>query len=147
MVAIKKVVIPVDFSSTMNKVLAYATDMANLFDAHVLFFHVVNDFQGYDMLVLSPSFASVSEKLKENAESRMDSLVKEYKNLKGGAEGRVVVGDAAEEIVDCAAKENADLIIIGSHGSKGLERILMGSTAERVVKTAPCPVLVFNPYK
>ena len=44
-------------------------------------------------------------------------------------------------------EENANMIIIGTHGVKGLEKILMGSTAEKVVKKATCPVLTFNPFK
>lgn len=147
MVEIKKVVVPVDFSSTMNKVVEYATGVAELMGAGVLFFHVVNDFQGYDMLLVHPSFEAMSRELKEKSEKKIAALVEDYSHLKGGAEGKVEIGDAAEKIVGYAADEEADMIIIGTHGNKGLERLLMGSVAEKVVRTAPCPVLVFNPYK
>ncbi|MFP7753065.1 universal stress protein [Thermodesulfobacteriota bacterium B35] len=147
MVEIKKVVVPVDFSSTMGKIVDYATSVADKLGAHVIFFHVVNDFQGYDMLLVHPSFAEMSKELKEKSEQRMAGLVEDYKHLKAGVSGKVTVGDAAEEIVNFAEKEKADMIIIGTHGVKGLEKILMGSTAEKVVKKAPCPVLTFNPFK
>ncbi len=147
MVEINKVVVPVDFSSATDKVVDYATSVADKLGAHVIFFHVVNDFQGYDMLLVHPSFVEMSEELKKKSKQRIAALVEDYKQLKNGASGEVAVGDAAEEIVQFAEQEKADMIIIGTHGVKGLERILMGSTAEKVVKKAPCPVLTFNPFK
>ncbi len=59
----------------------------------------------------------------------------------------VVSGDPAEEIMRYAETEGVDLIVMGTHGRKGLERIIFGSVAEQVVKNAPVPVLVVNPYK
>ncbi|HFQ89542.1 MAG TPA: universal stress protein [Desulfobulbus sp.] len=147
MVEIKKVVVPVDFTSIMDKVVDYATSVADKLGAHVTFFHVVNDFQGYDMLLVHPSFGEMTKELREKSEQRMADLVQDYKHLKAGVSGKVVVGDAAEEIIKFAEQEKADMIIIGTHGVKGLEKILMGSTAEKVVKKAPCPVLTFNPYR
>ncbi|HEB51032.1 MAG TPA: universal stress protein [Desulfobulbus sp.] len=147
MADIKKVVVPVDFSSATDKVAGYATSVADKLGAHVIFFHVVNDFQGYDMLLVHPSFGQMVKELQEKSEARMAALVEDYKHLENGVSGKVVIGDAAEEIVKFAEEEKADMIIIGTHGVKGLERILMGSTAEKVVKKAPCPVLTFNPFK
>ncbi|MCK9294597.1 MAG: universal stress protein, partial [Desulfobulbaceae bacterium] len=60
-------------------------------------------------------------------------------------ETKVVIGDTVDTILDEA--KSYDTIIIGTHGYRGLEKILMGSVAERVVKNSPCPVLVYNPYK
>ena len=147
MVEINKVVIPVDFTSTMGKVVEYATSVADKFGAKVLFLYVVNDFKGYDMMLVHPSFAVMAKDLKTQSEERMSALVEDYQQLKGGASGSVMVGDAAEKIIAFAEEENADMIIIGTHGVKGLEKILMGSTAEKVVKKATCPVLTFNPFK
>ena len=58
-----------------------------------------------------------------------------------------VVGDPVDEIVQIAGAKKSDLIIIGTHGTKGLEKILLGSVAERVLKRADCPVLIMNPFK
>jgi len=147
MAAINKVVIPVDFSSNMDKVVDYGLSIADKLGAKVLFFHVVSDFQGYDMMLVHPSFIGMSKDLEEQAEERMAALVKDYEDRAGGVSGQVVVGNAADGILQFAEVEQADMIIIGTHGTKGLERILMGSTAEQVVKKAPCPVLIFNPFK
>jgi nucleotide-binding universal stress UspA family protein len=147
MVQVKKVVIPVDFTSTMDKVVDYAVSIADQLNSKILFLHVINDFQGYDMMLVHPSFELMKKDLEDAGNERMGNLVKEYENRSQGVSGKVVYGDAGEEIVKFAADEDADMIIIGTHGAKGLERILMGSTAEYVVKKAPCPILTFNPFK
>jgi nucleotide-binding universal stress UspA family protein len=59
----------------------------------------------------------------------------------------VVTGDPVDRITEIAKEKNSDLIIISTHGAKGLEKILLGSVAERVLKRAHCPVLVMNPFK
>ncbi len=146
MVEIKKVVVPVDFSSNMNKVVDYGMSVADKLGAEVLFLHVINDFQGYDMMLVHPSFIGMTKDLEQKAEERMANLVEDYKQRENGVRGHVVIGDAADEIIDYAKLEQADMIIIGTHGVKGLEKILIGSTADQVVKKAPCPVLVFNPF-
>ncbi len=146
MTEIKRVVVPVDFSSTMNKVIDYGVSVADKLGAEVLFLHVINDFNGYDMMLVHPSFMSMTKDLEQKSEERMAALVKDHKQREHGARGHVVVGDAADEIIDYARLEKADMIIIGTHGTKGLERFLIGSTADRVVKKSPCPVLVFNPF-
>ena len=79
------------------------------------------------------------------AEQGMADFVEE--NFKGvEAEGRVVVGYAAEEILKTAVKENCDLIVMGTHGRKGIDRILFGSVAEKVVKRSSVPVLTIRPH-
>ena len=62
-------------------------------------------------------------------------------------EAKVLSGDVAEEIINYTESQGIDMIIMGTHGYKGLEKVLFGSVAEKVVKTAPCPVLTINPYK
>ncbi len=147
MAEIKKVVVPVDFSSTTDKVVDYGMTVADKLGAEVLFFHAINDFQGYDMMLVHPSFIGMTKDLEKESRERIKALVDDYKDREYGVGGDVAIGDAAEEIIKYAREQNADMIIIGTHGTKGLERILMGSTAERVVKNAPCPVLVFNPFQ
>ena len=146
MVSIKKVVIPIDFSSNMGKVVDYGMSIADSFGADVHFLHVVDDFQGYDMMLVHPSFRGMTDDLKEQAEVRMKTLIKDHNKREGAVTGAVTVGYATDEIINYAKSIDADMIIIGTHGAKGLERVLMGSTASQVVKKSPCPVLVFNPF-
>jgi len=146
MAEISRVVVPVDFSSNSAKVVEYGVAIADKLGAEVLFFHVINNFQGYDMMLVHPSFLGMSKDLEQKAEDRLAVLVKEYASRAQGASGAVIVGDAAEEIVNYATLEKAAMIIIGSHGVKGREKIPLGSTADRVIKNSPCPVLLFNPF-
>ena len=147
MADIKAVVIPIEFSSTMDKVVDYAISVADQLGAKVHFLHVVNDFRGYDMVLAHPSFTELTRDLKTKSEKRMADLVEDYSHLKGGVSGTVKNGEPAEEIIVFAKEINADMIIIGTHGIKGFERMIIGSTAEKVVRNAPCPVLTFNPFK
>ena len=78
-------------------------------------------------------------------EQKMGNLIEDRKDNCDIREAKVVIGDTVDTIIESA--KNHDLIIIGTHGYRGLEKILMGSVAERVVKNSPCPVLVYNPYK
>lgn len=146
MAEISRVVIPVDFSSNTEKVVEYGVSVADKLGAQVLFFHVINNFQGYDMMLVHPSFLGMTKDIELKAEERMTNLVKDFSKRKKGATGNVILGDAADEIISYAKLERADMIIIGTHGVKGIEKILIGSTADQVVKKAPCPVLVFNPF-
>ena len=147
MIQVKKVIIPVDFTSTMDKVVDYATSIADQLKSEIIFFHVINDFKGYDMMLVHPSFEPIRKDMEEATKERMADLIKDHKDRDQPVSGKVVFGEAGEEIVNFARDEKADMVIIGTHGTKGLERILMGSTAEYVVKKAPCPILSFNPYK
>ncbi len=147
MADIKTVVIPIDFSSTMDKVIEYATSVADQFAAKIHFLYVVDDFKGYEMLLTHPSFTELTRDLRNKSEERMAGLVEDYSKVGGGATGAVKTGDPAEEIVAYAKGIKADMIIIGTHGVKGFEKLIIGSTADKVVKNAPCPVLTFNPFK
>ncbi len=142
-----KIIVPIDFTSTTNKVVKYAVSIADKMGGHVIFLHVVNDFHGYDMLLVHPSFSLITNDLKEKAEEKVADLVENYQDLKGGVSGKVIIGNVAKEIVDFAAKENAEMIIIGARGVRGLEELLMGSTAKKVLDTAVCPVLTFHPFR
>ena len=77
----------------------------------------------------------------------MKALVAKYKKDFTECEGKVIRGDTADSIIKYAADEQADLLIIGTHGRRGLEKMWLGSVAERVIKGAPCPPLTCNPYK
>ncbi len=144
---VNKVVIPVDFTRSMDQVVEYATSIADQLEADILFFHVINDFKGYDMMLVHPSFEPMKKDLFEASQKKMAVLVADHQNRKHKVSGEVIFGEAGDEIINLARNEKADMIIIGTHGIKGLERLLMGSTAEYVVKKAPCPILTFNPFR
>jgi nucleotide-binding universal stress UspA family protein len=98
------------------------------------------------MYVPDPSINRFEREVLDGAEKRLyefrEAHFKEFKDVKVD----VLLGEVAEEILGYAAEEKIDLIIMGTHGRKGLDKIVFGSVADRVVKTSPVPVMVINPY-
>lgn len=79
-----------------------------------------------------------------SAEKKMQDFVEEH--MQGlDVDARVAVGGISEKIAELAVSESIDLIIIATHGRKGMDRAVFGSVAEKVLKTAPCPVLTIHP--
>ena len=143
---IENIVVPVDFSENYQKLVDYAVYMAASLTAHLHFLHVAEVLSGNAMLGM-PMSAEFMLQYEVNARKRMDELVDDLEEHNLGSTGQVVTGEPVKEIVKFAESISADLIIISTHGSKGLESILLGSVARRVVKHAHCPVLVMNPFR
>jgi len=141
---IKKILVPVDFSENSKKILNSAGDIAGKFSAALSVVFVVQSFDDYSgFFVPHMPVAKFEEEMVRGAENKMESFLTGYE----GIEAKVLVGDVGEEIVRHAEEMAVDMIIMGTHGYKGLEKVMFGSIAEKVVKTAPCPVLTINPYK
>lgn len=141
-----KIVVPVDFLNTTDKLIEYAIYMAGKLSATIHFIHVTNFYPG-DAMFGIPCPQEVEEKLQTRAKEKMSNLVADNSELCAGCTGEVVEGDPVDEIIKCAKGKDSDLIIISTHGAKGLEKIMLGSVAERVLKRAHCPVLIMNPFK
>jgi nucleotide-binding universal stress UspA family protein len=142
---ISQILVPIDFDKHTNKVVEFAIYFAGKLSANVNFLHVSETFGAYGGLA-HPSLDLAAEELYAYYDQKMVNLVTDNKAKCAGCSGKVVKGDVVDEIIAEAKEENADLIIIGTHGSKGIEKIILGSVAERVVKNAPCPTLTINPY-
>ncbi|GAB6193387.1 universal stress protein [Desulfocastanea catecholica] len=143
---IKRIVVPVDFSKITAKLIDYSTYMAEKLSATIHFIHAVTYMTG-DAMIGAPFAVEYEAKMLADAQTKMANLLEDNREKAPGCTGEVVVGDPVDTIVDTAKGKEADLIIIGTHGTKGLEKILLGSVTERVLKRAPCPVLTMNPYK
>ena len=79
------------------------------------------------------------------AETKMDEFVEAFFNSIIRPKTKILIGDIIEEIIKYIKAKGIDLVIIGTHGRKGMDRILLGSIADRVIKSAPVPVLSVNP--
>lgn len=143
---IKIIVVPVDFSKITAKLIDYSIYMAEKLSATIHFIHAVTYVTGDAMLGV-PFAVEYEAKMLAAAQEKMTNLLEDNREKAPGCSGEVVAGDPVDTIVDTAKDKEADLIIIGTHGTKGLEKILLGSVTERVLKRAPCPVLTMNPYK
>ena len=141
---IKKVLVPVDFSENSKKILEAAGYFSGKCQAklHVVF--VVQSFDDYSgFFVPHMPVAKFEEEMVEAAEEKMKSFLVGQENI----EAKVLVGDVAEEIIRHTEESGMDLIVMGTHGYKGIEKVMFGSVAEKVVRSSPCPVLTINPYK
>jgi nucleotide-binding universal stress UspA family protein len=140
------IVVPVDFSEITGKLVDYALYMAGKLGAKVHFVHAVHFYPG-DAMFGAPFAQECEGKLLSGAEKLMSNLIDDNKGRGREVTGEVVIGEPVDRLVETAKDKAADMIIISTHGAKGLEKILLGSVAERVVKRAHCPVLFMNPFK
>src|SRR5882724_5268064 len=137
---LKKILVPVDFSEPSRKALAYATSFAKQFNAELLLFHAVPF-----MTAPAPMYSVPLETDARLREESAKQLSQWRSALPAELSSKAIVGDGAsayDQIVRAATDNNVDLIILGTHGRTGTARWLIGSTAERVVRYAACPVLV-----
>ena len=143
----KKILFPVDLSEVSPKLVPYVKEMAATFGAEVHLLFVARILQHFTSIyVPHPSVSKFEAEVVEGAEKKLQEFVEEQFES-DSCTARVVLGDPAEEILNYAQAEGIDLIIIGTHGRKGIERIIFGSVAERVLKKSPVPVLTVNPYR
>ena len=139
---IKKILVPIDFSRGSTKILQYAIFFAEKYNAKIFIVNVTeypHTISG-DPTFISSVTSSAMEKMASFLEDNRDQIPVSF-------ESSTLFGDAAEKIISYAEKENFDLIIIGTHGHKSLEKMLFGSVAEKVIKLSPCPVLTINTYR
>ena len=141
---IKKVLVPVDFSENSKKILEAAGYFSSMHKAQLHAVFVVQSFDDYSgFFVPHMPVAKFEEEMVQAAEQKMETFLQGHKDI----EAKIFVGDVAEEIIRHAEESGMDLIVMGTHGYKGLEKVMFGSVAEKVVRSSPCPVLTINPYK
>ncbi|HYG80791.1 MAG TPA: universal stress protein [Pyrinomonadaceae bacterium] len=145
---LRSILLPTDFSECASYALSYATELARDAGAKIVCVHVIEPVMptvGYTGITEPLPIADISEQMEDSAERELPKVAgcEECAGLE--VEEVIAHGDPATEIVRAAAEHGCDLIVISSHGRTGLGRILFGSTAEAVVRHAPCPVLVVKP--
>jgi len=143
---IKKIIVPIDFLQHTEQIAEYAVYIADKMGAKLRFVHIVEPPPTYGDLDFPP-FGALSNEVVKQAKEKMNQLVEKFKKSCSGCAGKIFEGDIIDSIMQYAEDESGDLIIIGTHGRKGLEKMWLGSIAERVIKKAPCPTLTCNPYK
>lgn len=150
---IKTVVTPVDFSDNARMIADSAAYVAGKFGADLHLVFVVQNFEDYSGFFVPPvGLPSLEEEILQAAQQRMEEFAEGCREAAAAAgvaalHSKVLTGDVAEEILQHAQEVGSNLIIMGTHGYKGLERIMFGSVADKVVKGACCPVMTINPYR
>jgi universal stress protein A len=141
-VLLHRILVPIDFSDCSTRALDYAVGLAEKFGASLILLHVVEPtVYPENYLLLPQAMEEIHQSLVQAARERLATLVKKRSSARPRVEFLVRLGHAHSEISDTAQAMGADLIVVGTHGRSGLKQALLGGTAERVVRQAPCPVL------
>jgi universal stress protein A len=136
---VKNIVVPIDFSAESQKALQYASKLASQFGAVLKLIHVVEPGPLINDL---PDFTRSDQEIAKESRIRLQALAKDEIDERIPVQTGVRIGKPYHEIVSFAKVVDADLVVVSTHGYTGLKHTLLGSTAERVVRYATCPVLV-----
>ena len=143
MIRFQKILVPTDFSPASKQALPYACELAKLHSGEVMIVHVMELphyptlFEGTAMVV-----PPIDDTLRRQLKLQLETLAAEQSSAHG-CPCRPILreGPPTQELLDCAKDQGAELIVIATHGYTGLKHMLLGSTAEQVVRHACCPVL------
>ncbi|MFH1057045.1 MAG: universal stress protein [Pseudomonadota bacterium] len=143
----QNILFPVDFSENNRRVVPYVQDMTAAHGSTLHLLYVVRDLSHFaGFYVPHPNLDGMVKDVSEGAQRKMEEFcAAHFPGLDITA--KVLVGDAADGIVAYARENLIDLIIMGTHGRRGLEHAIFGSVAEKVVKFSPVPVLTVNPHR
>jgi nucleotide-binding universal stress UspA family protein len=136
------ILVPIDFSAYADQALEYAIELAKTLQARLTLLHVIHltPWTMGDMVTTFPGI------FLEDVETEAQQLMQASRGRlhDAGLQGETVIvhGVPFQAIINIASEQDVDLIIMGTHGRTGLTHLLMGSVAEKVVRLAPCPVLV-----
>jgi nucleotide-binding universal stress UspA family protein len=145
MAAITHILVPLDLGESSQRTLDYARTLARPFHASLHLMHVVpNPYVTMASEAYMPPPQDFLDALETEARNRLKGLLTADDAAEFKAETIVVVGDPLCAIVDHATARKIDLIVMGTHGRTGVAHLMLGSVAERVVRTAPCPVLTIR---
>jgi len=137
---LRRILVPVDFSKPSLDAVSYALGVARQAGAQIVLLHVVEPLHA-GMLM---DTTDLQREIRRAAHERLNKLVAATREALPGVTGKLRPGSAVAEIISFARRAGAELIVMGTHGRTGWRRGFIGSVAERVVRHAPCPVLVIR---
>ena len=142
MTTIKRILVPTDFSEPADEALDYALQLAHALGATVSLAHVLDD--PFERTLYSEQYVPMPDAMREEiltyVRTRLAARV--ARSGQPDVNSEILTGPIAQAIAQRA--RDADLVVMGTHGRHGIAHLLMGSVAERVVRTAPCPVLTVH---
>ena len=142
MIKLQKVLVPTDFSDSARHAFSYGVSFAKEYQAELVLLHVVENLTvGYASDLFPVPMAEVFQEISGYARTELSKLAEEARQKGVVVSELVVQGKPSAEIIRHAAENGVDMIVLGTHGKGMLDQALFGSTTERVVRRAPCPVL------
>jgi nucleotide-binding universal stress UspA family protein len=141
-IKLKKVLVPTDFSESARHALTYGISFAREYEAELTLLHVVENLTvGYASDLFPVPMAEVFQEISGYAKAELAKLAAEAREKQVAVVEQVIQGKPSAEIIRFARETEVDMIVLGTHGKGMLDQALFGSTTERVVRRAPCPVL------
>jgi nucleotide-binding universal stress UspA family protein len=143
-----KILVPIDFSEYTDDIIKYATEIAQKFGSSIYLIHVIPNmdyFTPYESFMAAENIVTVQKGIEGEVAKDLEEVGRKITGIK--TTNIIRTGVAFVEIIDYVRSEGIDLVIMGTHGRGGLEHILIGSVAEKVVRKSPCPVLTIRPAK
>ncbi len=141
-VELQRIMVPLDFSDHSHKALRYAVKLAEQFNAEVELVNVVTPVIYAEGMVLPAAMENLDRVSEEHAQRALEKVSREEGVNHVKVTTHVLLGNPYDEIVNHARKQKTDLLLITTHGRTGLQHFLLGSTAEKILRHAPCPVMV-----
>jgi universal stress protein A len=138
------ILVPTDFNPASDAALAYAKELALKYEARLTLLHVVTDpvaTGAWAPDVYVPASAEMGERVLRATRERLEAALTPEQRARFAVRIETWIGVPAQIIEDIAREQKVDLIVMGTHGRRGLSHMVLGSVAERVVRHAPCPVL------
>ena len=142
---IRHILAPTDFSDYSKKALSDALELARTFGAKLSLLHVLEPSPYLGEFTPPTMGEDLLGDLERQASAALARMLPEAQQATIEVTRAVVMGSSSLKIVETAEAEHVDLIVMATHGRTGLSHLLIGSVAERVVRTAPCPVLTIRP--
>jgi len=137
-----KILFPTDFSESAENASRYALSLAKKYGSKVYVIHVIEPFTYTTEFGLD--FSAQLKEMEASARRLLDDVAASIKKNNLDVESALITGEPFVEIIKYARKEQVDLIVMATHGRSGIEHMLMGSVAEKVVRKSPCPVLTIK---
>jgi nucleotide-binding universal stress UspA family protein len=141
---LQHILVPLDFSEPSQQALDYATQLAEKLQARLTLLHVIQTpvVAGGPGLGTDATLVPYMEQMEAEMQQKIEAVVQQVRQHGLPCDAAVVHGAPFQQIVDLATSKQVDLIVMGTHGHTGLQHLLLGSVAEKVVRLAPCAVLV-----
>ena len=143
-----QILFPIDFNDTSLSILPFVLNVAEKFHAKIHLLYVVenlNDSMGW--ATPYPSLSTFADGIEAAARKKMKALCDDHFDVLQHVARHVILGDPAEDVIRFAKENGMDLIIMATHGRKGLDRVIFGSVAENVARQSPIPVMLINPHR
>lgn len=142
----ENILMPVDFSEPSINALGYAISLAACFGAKLHLVHVVNTkIEAVGFYVPHMSFEKLDDAMRASAREMLDKFAKKHLGSFVNCEKNILEGEPNTEILKYAGERNIDAIVIGTYGTGYIDKLFFGSTTERLLKKASCPVMVVPP--